>query len=83
MPPDYDFQSEVLSRLARIEAGQSVWMEARDREIKEIKCNVADHEKRIRPLEHQYSKAIGVAAGVGIVVPLLIRFGTWLYSLIR
>lgn len=81
MPENYDFQSEVLSRLARIEAGQSVWMEARDREIKDIKCNVADHERRIRPLENQYSKALGIAAGAGIVTSLLIKASTWLYNL--
>jgi hypothetical protein len=77
---EYDFQSEVLTRLARIEASQEMWREARDREIKEAKGCLADHETRLRPLESQHNKVLGVAAVSGIVTAIIIKIASMLWG---
>lgn len=79
---EHEFQTEVLSRLARIEARQEVWCETRDREIKEVKADVADHEKRMRPLESQRNKILGVAAMSGVVTSIILTAGKWLWTLV-
>lgn len=75
-----NFEREALDRLARIEAALAIRCDQHGREIKEIKEANEDHEDRIRPLESQHNKLIGIAAGSGIAASVLIKISAWIWG---
>ena len=75
-----DFESEVLRRLARIEAQQDVRCSARGERLDDMQEQIDDHERRLRPLETQHTRVVTVAAGAGLFGSVLIKLGAWMWG---
>lgn len=75
-----EFESEVLRRLARIEAQQEVKCAARGERMDEMQKTLDDHETRIRPLEQHHTRMLTVAAGSGVIGSLIVKGAVWLWG---
>lgn len=75
-----DLMVQALQRLTALETLLKSYGETRDRELKEVKCVIKDHEARLRPLESQRNKILGLAAGCGFLGGAVVKMATMLFT---
>ncbi len=79
-----DFMRDVVQRLTSVEILLKTYCETRDREIKEIKANVCDHETRLRPVEHTRTRVLVLVSIISFFASILsgglFKFVLWIFS---
>lgn len=81
---EYDFQTEVLQRLTRIEAGQEERCASREVRLCAVEEGLKEHDDAIHALRERRSfsagQTAGLTTGAGLVAAAALKLTAWLWG---